>query len=204
MITNIETLKDYRPINSLELETLVNLTRNNLKFRDIVFDAVYDNLIDLLDNDYLYNAPFIYEFGCVYATRVSFNNRYGYGVKWSEIVDYIEKSEREYCFIDISEYKKSALELAKQAQALQEKLDDSDCGYADLSDLNYERIAKRVDQIQNELESRIKNAIDSVLDSADDVDYLIDELEIIRDYAFDNLFIDHAGNIKRVTIESIA
>ena len=136
MNNNIKIILDgFTPVASLDLDALENLTRNNLKFRDIVYNAVYDDLVDSLQYMYLKDTPFRWSFGGVYSTTVEFNNRYGYGVKWSEIVDYIETCEREFAFIDVAEYKKSALELAKQAEKLQEKL-DSVLGIIDLEKEN--------------------------------------------------------------------
>lgn len=179
-------------IKDFSIEQLQELIDNNLKFRDFVALEVYDRECDFLNSDILFDFPSRYEYGCIYATRVDLDSRYGHGVKWDDLIAWIERIEHSFCFLDNVEYKKPSLELAKQARELQEKMD-----YFDLSDLNYDRIEKKVETIKEELENRIKAAIDSYLDSTDDSDYLKDELELLADYLFDDLYMDESGALYR-------
>ena len=200
---NVNALQDYKKVNALDMDELEKLTRDNLKFRDYVYSIVIDNVYDQLHSDFMYDAPFDYEYSAVYCTNVRLNNRFGYGVKWDDIESWIERVDSEYCFL-YGEYPESALELAKKAHEYQDIMDDSDYGYINVNDSDYERLQNKVDQIIQELEKRIEYAIDSYLDAPDDIDYLVQELEIISDYAFDNMYIDDQDNIVKVSIQNIA
>ena len=200
---NVNALQDYKKVNALDMDELEKLTRDNLKFRDYVYSIVIDNVYDQLHSDFMYDAPFDYEYSAVYCTNVRLNNRFGYGVKWIDIESWIDRVDSEYCFL-YGEYPESALELAKKAHEYQDIMDDSDCGYINVNDSDYERLQNKVDQIIQELEKRIEYAIDSYLDAPDGIDYLVQELEIISDYAFDNMYIDDQDNIVKVSIQNIA
>ena len=200
---NVNALQDYKKVNALDMDELEKLTRDNLKFRDYVYSIVIDNVYDQLHSDFMYDAPFDYEYSAVYCTNVRLNNRFGYGVKWIDIESWIERVDSEYCFL-YGEYPESALELAKKAHEYQDIMDDSDYGYINVNDSDYERLQNKVDQIIQELEKRIEYAIDSYLDVPDDIDYLVQELEIISDYAFDDMYIDDQDNIVKVSIQNIA
>ena len=200
---NVNALQDYKKVNALDMDELEKLTRDNLKFRDYVYSIVIDNVYDQLHSDFMYDAPFDYEYSAVYCTNVRLNNRFGYGVKWNDIESWIERVDSEYCFL-YGEYPESALDLAKKAHEYQDIMDDSDYGYINVNDSDYERLQNKVDQIIQELEKRIEYAIDSYLDAPDDIDYLVQELEIISDYAFDNMYIDDQDNIVKVSIQNIA
>ena len=200
---NVNALQDYKKVNALDMDELEKLTRDNLKFRDYVYSIVIDNVYDQLHSDFMYDAPFDYEYSAVYCTNVRLNNRFGYGVKWNDIESWIERVDSEYCFL-YGEYPESALDLAKKAHEYQDIMDDSDYGYINVNDSDYERLQNKVDQIIQELEKRIEYAIDSYLDAPDGIDYLVQELEIISDYAFDNMYIDDKDNIVKVTITNVA
>ena len=202
-IINVNDLQDYRKVDALDIAELEKLTRDNLKFRDYVYSVVIDNVYDQLHSDFMHDAPFDYDYSAVYATNVRLNNRFGYGVKWSDIESWIERVDYEYCFL-YGEYPESALDLAKKAHKYQDVLDESDMGYINVNDSDYGRLQNKIDQIVQELEKRIECAIDSYLDAPDDVDYLVDELEYIRDYAFSDMYIDDQDNIVKVTITNVA
>lgn len=201
---NVNALQDYKKVNALDMDELEKLTRDNLKFRDYVYSIVIDNVYDQLHSDFMHDAPFRYEYGCVYATQVHFDNRYGYGVKWDDIESWIERVQRDYCFLDVAEYPESALDLVKKARKYQDVIDSDDCGYISVKKADYDYLQNTVDQIQKELEQRVIYAIDGFLDAPDDIDYLCDELEYIRDYAFDDMYIDDQDNIVKVTITNVA
>lgn len=193
---NIKRIINLIPVDELDLETQKELVKNNLSLRDIVANCIYENNCDYLTNEILSGAPFFWEFSAVYSTRVDFESRRNgyYMIKWDDIAEWIERVNRDYGFLYDSEF--DPLELAKQAERLQEKLDNADCGYMDLSDLNYSRIEKKVSQIREKLENAIKAGIDSVLDSTDDLDYILEEIEIINDYCFYGLYYD--ADIKQI------
>ena len=176
-------------LNTFDLDDLKNLIDSNLAFRDFIATEVYERQCDLVVSEFMKDFPARYEFSCVYATQVHFDNRYGYGVKWDEIIKWIGRVEHDFCLLDNIDVKQGSMELAKQAEELQEKLD-----YFDLSDLDYTRIEKKVDEIQKELETRVKNAIDLYLDATDDPDYLKEEIEFL-DYLLNDLYMDDNGII---------
>lgn len=189
-------MKEYKNIcvDTLELQELQTLIDNNLKFRDYVHNEYYERECDFLNYEILSSFPAYYEYSCVYTTKVNLSSRYyGGGVKWDDLIEWINEVEKDYCFFGYFENKKTPLELAKQGAELQEKLD---IDYDTLSDLNYNRIEKKVDEIQKELENIIKNAIDLFLDFPDDTDFLKNELECLCDNNFfSNLFFDESGKL---------
>ena len=203
-IVNVNDLQDYRKVDALDIAELQELVKNNAGFRDIVYNVVIDNIYDQLDAEYLHDAPFRYEYGCVYATQVHFDNRYGYGVKWDDIESWIERVQHDYCFLDVAEYPESALDLVKKARKYQDVIDSDDCGYISVKKADYDYLQNTVDQIQKELEQRVIYAIDGFWDAPDDIDYLCYELEYIKEYAFDNMYIDDQDNIVKVTITNVA
>ena len=202
-VVNVNELQDYRKVDALDIAELQELVKNNVKFRDVVYNVVIDNVYDQLHSDFMYDAPFDYEYSAVYCTNVRLNNRFGYGAKWDDIESWIERVDSEYCFL-YGEYPESALDLAKKAHEYQDILDSSDCGYINVKDSDYEKMQNRIDNIIQELEKRIEYAIDSYLDAPDDIDYLCYELEYIKEYALDNMYIDDQDNIVKVSIQNIA
>lgn len=187
-----------KKIEELTLEELKALYENNAKFRDLVFYKVAEDVEQMLCDEELRSFPGSFEFGCVYATKVSLTtNRYGY-IKWSDVVAWVEHVEKTYSFLWL-DMEPDALELAKKCETLQGKLGD-DCNSFDkfgnlfeLSSENYKRIEKRLEELTDELTDRIKCAIDSRID-IDDC-YVLDELEYNRSWLCDAMYIDDNNNV---------
>ena len=178
-VVNVNELQDYRKVDALDIAELQELVKNNAKFRDIVWNVCYENTVDMIEREYLHDAPFRYEYGCVYATQVHFDNRYGYGVKWDDIESWIERVQHDYCLFDIREFDHSALDLVKKAREYQDVIDSDDCGYISVKKADYDYLQNTVDQIRNELENMVKSIIDLELDSCDDIDYLVTEYGVV-------------------------
>lgn len=112
----------------------------------------------------------------------------------TDVVEWVEKVDS-FLWLDMEA---DALTMAKQARELDKKL-----YYWDLSDLNYSRIEKKIEQLEDELIERVTLAVSSFIDIDDN--YVIEEIPYIREWLLDDLELEEeSGNIYKINREKIA
>lgn len=176
MLTNIGTMYTR--------EELANLLNTNYAFSDYCFNHYGYYQINFDIDDFLYNAPFSVNGGCVYAYSVYFNTDTIANIE--KIPDWIKDSTLVYsCEFDITAAARRWADLIERR--------DFELYGDDLSTENWDRLNNRIEELEGQLKSAIVTELDCINEQFDDLYYFADFL-LSMEYLTDCL-INERGEI---------
>lgn len=170
-----------KKLNELNREELRRVFDENKALRGIVFDHAAENA-DFWIGEYLD----CFEYGALdYSLDVSGYYNHFRVKNFTKFLDGLENAQKTYCFL-ADEYN----EIIKKAAALNEKYQNEH--YYNLSDLNYERIEKRLTELIESLEAACYDVIRAEYDACYNDKYLFEYFidGYLDEMNTDNFYVD--------------